>query len=191
MGQLESQARTAEDYSLGRPLEHAQMIDPDRVRNDAAQLLLVDASTQSHGVVSDFLQGVQNAPRSHMDGIKQAFGAKVDLDYLANENTAQKVGHLVGDLAIYGVTAAVLRNAPVGAIGEKYGAIAAGAALGFSTPIQDNGLINRGINTLIGGATMSILPRGDMLDRLVFAPGGVTIINWDPTLKPLDKSIGK
>ncbi len=124
-----------------------------------------DKTTRQHsdGLFLDVLGGVGDAVRSHVDGTRQAFGAKVDLSYVANENGAQRAGHMIGEAAMFVGGALLMKKLPgVGSFAEgKMASIATGGLLGFSTPLgEGQSGLSRFANTGLGAGTMAIAEFG-------------------------------
>jgi poly(3-hydroxybutyrate) depolymerase len=116
-----------------------------------------------NGLINDVLDGFGHSFRSHFDGARQAFGANVDLSYLQNENTAQRVGHFIGDASMFIGGSILMKRVPfLSSIAEgRLASVATGGLLGFTNPLgEGESGLNRLYNTGLGAGTMALMEFG-------------------------------
>lgn len=121
------------------------------------------SKTTPESGLSDLARGFSEAFRFELDGLRQLSGSKPDLSYASDDNTAETIGKLAGNAAIFIGTTMVAKRLPV--IGTfasgRLATIAAGGILGFAAPVTENdGIASRLINLGVGAATMSVLEFG-------------------------------
>jgi poly(3-hydroxybutyrate) depolymerase len=140
-------------------------IETDPLANSNIGRVAQSAATETNhsNLISDVLSGFGHAFRSQYDGARQMCGAKVDLSYTQNEDSAQKVGHAAGDATMFIGGALLMKKLPV--IGEladgKVASIATGGVIGLTTPLRDGeAAMDRLKNAGLGAGTMSLLEYG-------------------------------
>ena len=113
--------------------------------------------------VSEFLSGASEAVQDHFDGLRQIAGADVDASARASRTTAESIGAVAGESALFLASTLLARKIPgVGKIGDgKLVGIVAGGVLGFTQSVDQAAPgAQRALNTLLGAGTMGILEFG-------------------------------
>jgi len=121
---------------------------------------LLKSPQESNSLLYDVMDGFAHSVHSHIDGAKQAFGAKIEATPHTAENGANQVGHVLGEASLFVGTAIVFKKLPLASeIAEgKIAAVAGGALMGFTTPLAENqGGAERLSNTALGAGTMAML----------------------------------
>jgi hypothetical protein len=93
----------------------------------------------SQGLVLDLLSGAGSATRSHGDGVRQMAGANVDLSYMHNQNTGEKIGGFIANAGIFlGSTVLAKRIPFLGNLAQgKVASMSAGGLIGMTMPLQE------------------------------------------------------
>lgn len=117
----------------------------------------------SQGLVMDFLSGAGNAARLHGDGVRQMTGSTVDLTYIENQNTGEKIGGFVASAGIFLGTTLLAKKIPFfGQLAEgKVASMTAGGLVGLTMPLQEGqGAMTRLYNTALGAGTVGLMEYG-------------------------------